>query len=111
VSPSSLRETWADAAHQWLGLGDARTLTLWKAADAAAIAARADSSLTDSPLDLVIVSYDLLKAKAVAAAVAAQRFQVVVCDESHFIKNPAVRLAGAERAGGRRGTAAQQPHR
>lgn len=85
VTPSTLRDTWADAAHQWLGCVDTEIHVVWK-----------DSDMIDAQRQrkqVVIVSYDLMPKAACKAVCAVEKwFKVVVCDESHYIKNSKVGL-------------------
>jgi hypothetical protein len=84
VTPSTLRDTWADAAHQWLKVIDSDMQVIWKEADI--LSAQRSHKL------LVICSYDLMpKAKVKTVCMAEKWFKVVVCDESHYIKSHTVR--------------------
>ena len=80
VAPSSLREAWADALGEWLGIRGSRVLVATSAKEGEAIAPG-----PCAPHDFVIVSYGLvgkLKPKLEAA-----RFGLVILDESHYVKD------------------------
>jgi len=80
VAPSSLREAWADALGEWLGIRGSRVLVANSAKEGEAIAPG-----PCAPYDFVIVSYGLvgkLRSKLEAA-----RFGIVILDESHYIKD------------------------
>jgi SWI/SNF-related matrix-associated actin-dependent regulator of chromatin subfamily A-like protein 1 len=83
VTPSTLRDTWADAAHQWLKVVERDMQVIWKEADIL--------SAQRNRKPFVICSYDLIpKPKVKTVCVAEKWFKVVVCDESHYIKNHTV---------------------
>lgn len=80
VAPSSLREAWADALGEWLGIRGSRVLVATSAREGEAIAPG-----PCAPYDFVIVSYGLvgkLRSKLEAA-----RFGLVILDESHYVKD------------------------
>jgi SNF2-related domain len=81
IAPVSLRENWAIEAHAWLACGAADARVAARPADMhAAVAARTA---------LVIASYELFaQQKDLCAELKRSgHFRVVVCDESHRIKN------------------------
>jgi SWI/SNF-related matrix-associated actin-dependent regulator of chromatin subfamily A-like protein 1 len=80
VTPSTLRDTWADATHQWLGCVDSQVHVVWKEGDM--LEAQRQRK------QVVIVSYDLMPKPACKTVCVVEKwFKVVVCDESHYIKN------------------------
>ena len=83
ICPKALRDMWADKAHEWLRL---------PARDVAVACKEQELVLAcERSIKVVIVSYDLIRAAAAAVSVQQAAFQVVVCDESHYLKNATVR--------------------
>lgn len=77
VSPSSVRGAWADEIERWfpqLSPGDIHV-----------VRSGADVAHLDAPVTLV--TYALLAQAKLLEHVSARRFQVVVLDECHYIKN------------------------
>lgn len=81
VAPSSLREAWADALGEWLGVRGARVLVANSAKEGAAIVPYGPCA----PYDFVIVSYSLVG--KLRPRLEAARFGLVILDESHSIKD------------------------
>lgn len=79
VTPSSLREQWADALHRWLGVTEDRIHVVHSGKDVATV-----PSSSGSRLQFLIVSYNFVpKMEAVL-----QDFTgCVVLDEAHYIKD------------------------
>ena len=87
IAPSSLREAWADALAEWLGVRGSRVLVINAAKDGDGVGIG-----PAPPHDFVIASYNLvpkLRARLETAA-----FRVVILDESHYIKDGKVRESG-----------------
>ena len=80
VAPSSLREAWADALGEWLGIRGSRVLLATTAREGEAIAPG-----PCAPHDFVIVSYGLVG--KLRARLTAARFGLVILDESHYVKD------------------------
>ena len=78
VAPSSLREAWADALGEWLGVRSDRVVVIHSGKDGACVGVPAPT------YDFVITSYGLVG--KLGDRLAAARFRVVVLDESHYIK-------------------------
>lgn len=101
VAPSSLRDAWADALGEWLGVRGERVLVVNSAKDGARIAAGPAPAH-----DFVVASYALVgKLRPVLEAA---RFRVVILDESHYIKD-AKACARGEGVGAGTGAAAAAP--
>ncbi|KAK9812924.1 hypothetical protein WJX72_005876 [[Myrmecia] bisecta] len=76
ITPSSLREQWADALHQWLGITDEKIRIIYSGKDC---------ELSLRGIHFLILSYNFVgKMKAQLTQLA---FKVVVLDESHYIKD------------------------
>ena len=91
--PTSLRGAWEQALVKWLGLeaSDAKSAgakasasRASRRATVAAVGSGAEARKIDGAT-FVIVPYSLVG--KMAGALAQKRFQVVVCDESHFLKD------------------------
>lgn len=88
ISPSSLREQWADAIAQWLKVPEDHILVPYKQGDAL-------RELNERcSVKFVVVSYDLVT--RIHDALAAKSFGVIVLDEAHMIKSPKVRSCAVE---------------
>ncbi|XP_022246250.1 SWI/SNF-related matrix-associated actin-dependent regulator of chromatin subfamily A-like protein 1 isoform X2 [Limulus polyphemus] len=74
VAPSSVRYTWAEAFHTWLPSLDPQEINVVNS-----------SKDSVSGSKVVIMSYDILTRKV--KFIQNQKFQVVIMDESHFLKN------------------------
>uniref|UniRef100_A0A1D2AGI9 SWI/SNF-related matrix-associated actin-dependent regulator of chromatin subfamily A-like protein 1 n=1 Tax=Auxenochlorella protothecoides TaxID=3075 RepID=A0A1D2AGI9_AUXPR len=74
IAPSSLREQWADALHRWLGVTEDRVHVVHTHKDAAAIPAR---------LQFLIASYNFVPKMDLG-----QRFNLIIADEAHYLKDP-----------------------
>ena len=89
--PTSLRGAWEQALVKWLGLeasdagsAGARASRASRRATVAAVGSGAEAKKIDGAT-FVIVPYSLVG--KMAGALTQKRFQVVVCDESHFLKD------------------------
>ena len=89
--PTSLRGAWEQALVKWLGLEAsdagarrARSPRASRRATVAAVGSGAEAKKIDGAT-FVIVPYSLVG--KMAGALTQKRFQVVVCDESHFLKD------------------------
>jgi len=103
IAPSSLRDAWADALGEWLGVRGERVLVVNSAKDGSRIAAG-----PAPPHDFVIASYALVgKLRPVLEAA---RFRVVILDESHYIKDAKVRRNEGVDGEGGRATTPTLPH-
>eukprot|EP00884_Botryococcus_braunii_P013391 jgi/Botrbrau1/22052/Bobra.0024s0062.1 len=79
ITPSSLREQWADALHEWLGITEDKFFIVRTGRDAHVL------KLQRFPYNFLIISYDFVsKFKEDLEAMA---FRLVVLDESHYIKS------------------------
>ncbi len=78
---ASRREPWAAALHQWLHLTEDKVHIVWKGKDC--------EGLGDMKVSVIIVSYELLD-RFMEHWGGRRSPQVVVLDESHFIKNTQV---------------------
>eukprot|EP00873_Tetraselmis_striata_P038625 jgi/Tetstr1/458889/TSEL_004396.t1 len=76
ITPSSLREQWADALHRWLGITDARIHIVYE---------KKDIDMGSRAFEFLIISYDYVV--KMEKELTRRKFRVVVCDESHYIKN------------------------
>ena len=81
VAPSSLREAWAEALGEWLGVRGSRVLVANSAKEGAAIVPYGPCA----PYDFVIVSYGLVG--KLRPRLEAARFGLVILDESHYVKD------------------------
>ncbi|KFM27269.1 SWI/SNF-related matrix-associated actin-dependent regulator of chromatin subfamily A-like protein 1 [Auxenochlorella protothecoides] len=84
IAPSSLREQWADALHRWLGVTEDRVHVVHTHKDAAAIPAR---------LQFLIASYNFVPKMDLG-----QRFNLIIADEAHYLKDPKARGSHAQRS-------------
>ncbi|GAX73093.1 hypothetical protein CEUSTIGMA_g546.t1 [Chlamydomonas eustigma] len=75
ICPSSLRGQWADALKQWLHFPEEDILVVYNVKDAKKMG---QASIT-------IVSYDFIS--KLSEQLMALRFNVILCDEAHYIKN------------------------
>lgn len=77
--PSSLRYTWRSEIVQWLGLPASEVL----------VAKNGQHYVKNhaAPHSFLVLPYSLLTNKGVLAAVKEHRYQVVVFDESHYVKS------------------------
>ena len=89
--PTSLRGAWEQALVKWLGLeasdagsAGAKASRASRRATVAAVGSGAEAKKIDGAT-FVIVPYSLVG--KMAGALTQKRFQVVVCDESHFLKD------------------------
>ena len=78
VCPASLRLNWQREIWRWSTIPNVSTYVVQKATDG--IGSRAD---------YVVISYDLLRNPSLLAAIMALRWDHVVLDEAHAIKDPA----------------------
>lgn len=81
ICPSSLRLTWASEIHKWLNIDED---------DIQIIFATKDTIRKSSKI--VIASYDLIARKGIEEQMKKIKFDVVVADESHYLKNKDVCL-------------------
>eukprot|EP00873_Tetraselmis_striata_P035438 jgi/Tetstr1/455702/TSEL_042510.t1 len=79
VAPSSMRWAWVEELERWLGGGVVRP------GDVNVVRDGKNSDIGRKRV--TIVTYPLCAAKPVLAQLQARRFQVIICDESHYIKN------------------------
>ncbi|EDQ88437.1 uncharacterized protein MONBRDRAFT_26139 [Monosiga brevicollis MX1] len=77
VAPTSVRGSWVDELEEWL-----RFLT---PNDICVVRSGKDVARLDAAV--VVVTYGLLNQSTMMDALAAQRFKVVIIDESHYLKN------------------------
>lgn len=75
ICPSSLRLTWASEIHKWLNIDEEYIQIIFSTKD-----------IIKSSSKIVIVSYDLISRKGMSDQIK-NKFNVVVADESHYIKN------------------------
>uniref|UniRef100_A0A061SCW0 SWI/SNF-related matrix-associated actin-dependent regulator of chromatin subfamily A-like protein 1 n=1 Tax=Tetraselmis sp. GSL018 TaxID=582737 RepID=A0A061SCW0_9CHLO len=76
ITPSSLREQWADALNRWLGITDDDIHIVYE---------KKDTAISGTSFQFLIISYDYVS--KMKEDLERRRFQVIVCDESHYIKN------------------------
>lgn len=74
IAPSSLREQWAEALHRWLGITEDRVWVVHSGKDAQNV---------PHSIDFLIVSYNFVDKMDLE-----KKFNLVICDESHYIKDP-----------------------
>ncbi|KAK2076871.1 hypothetical protein QBZ16_005099 [Prototheca wickerhamii] len=74
VAPSSLREQWAEAVYRWLGVTEDRVHVVHSMKDAASLPPK---------LQFLVVSYNFLPKMELG-----RRFELVIADEAHYIKDP-----------------------
>ena len=83
VAPVSLKDNWADEAHRWLGVLEKDAMIVSNPSDLER--ARLDN------IPMVIANYELLSKSEYAPGKLGGgqqlNFKVIVCDESHRIKN------------------------
>ena len=79
VCPSVVKLNWGDELEKW-----------WKGRDAEILFFNKGSDLkhVSKHHDICVISYDLLRQKKIADALAALRFESLVLDEAHYVKNP-----------------------
>lgn len=82
------RLTWAGALYDWLRVTEDRVLVVLKRSDLDPVRNAASMQDARAMFDFIIVSYDLLA--DLEAVLSALKLQVVVCDESHYIKTSTV---------------------
>jgi len=75
ICPSSLRLTWASEIHKWLNIDEEDIQIIFSTKD-----------IIKSSSKIVVVSYDLISRKGMGDQVK-NKFNVVVADESHYLKN------------------------
>lgn len=94
VCPSSLRLTWKAEIQQWLEIPDDEIHVSFKGADVTSIQeskttiAGNAKRLKTNTIRFHIVSYDL--ATREVDTIKAKSYKVIICDESHYLKNPMV---------------------
>ncbi|KAJ9533400.1 hypothetical protein QJQ45_026449 [Haematococcus lacustris] len=89
VTPSSLRQQWADALKKWIGVLDIDIHTVFSKTDQQMVLDARKSRLVDKhirlPFRILVISYDYLD--RAQEELQGLGFQVVVLDEAHYIKN------------------------
>lgn len=77
VCPASLRLNWQREIYQWSSTEDVTTYPILKSKDGVSLEA-----------NYVIVSYDLLRNASIMDAIREVRWDHLVCDEAHYLKDP-----------------------
>jgi SWI/SNF-related matrix-associated actin-dependent regulator 1 of chromatin subfamily A len=91
VCPASIRLNWRREIHDWSTLHRVKTYPILKGSDGV------------SPhSNYTIVSYDLLRNKSIHAALRAQKWDLGVFDEGHYLKTPDAQRTRAIFGGGMR---------
>ncbi|KAL1933757.1 hypothetical protein VTP01DRAFT_7847 [Rhizomucor pusillus] len=99
VCPSSLRLTWKAEIQQWLEIPDDEIHVSFKGADVTSIQeskttiAGNAKRLKTNTMRFHIVSYDL--ATREVDTIKAKSYKVIICDESHYLKNPMTKRSKA----------------
>lgn len=83
ICPASLREQWADSLHRWLGVTEDKIHVVHTNKDAAAVPDRAQ---------FLVVSYNFVPKMAESLG---KRFQVIIGDEAHCVKDPSAQRTKA----------------
>ncbi|ORX87504.1 hypothetical protein BCR32DRAFT_264267 [Anaeromyces robustus] len=76
ICPSSLRLTWASEIHKWLNIDEEFIQVIFSAKDVIRTTSK-----------IIIASYDLISRKGMDEQIKKAKFNVVVADESHYLKN------------------------
>lgn len=77
ICPASLRLNWAREIWRWSTIENVETYPVLKSSDGVSLKAH-----------YVIISYDLLRNPAIFAALMAGRWDHLICDEAHALKDP-----------------------
>ncbi|OUM66866.1 hypothetical protein PIROE2DRAFT_59124 [Piromyces sp. E2] len=76
ICPSSLRLTWASEIHKWLNIDEDFIQVIFTTKD-----------ILRKSSKIVVASYDIISRKGIEEQIKDIKFNVVVADESHYLKN------------------------
>lgn len=80
IVPASIRQQWATRIREWSTAGPMPPALISEAARGV--------PPSDSPIQWTIISYDIARNHGISRALLANRYDLLILDEAHYLKNP-----------------------